>query len=84
MNVIQQEALAKSVGMTREDLASSLIERQALSKIGEGDKTAAEAYNRLKKQGLSDDEIAARLGDDKLATQIGNSLTFFTKQHVVK
>jgi hypothetical protein len=40
MNVIQQEALAKSVGMTREDLAASLIEREALAAIGEGDKTA--------------------------------------------
>jgi hypothetical protein len=70
MNVIQQEALAKSVGMTREDLAASLIERQALSKIGEGDKTAAEAYNRLKKEGLTDDEIAIKLGDKKLADQL--------------
>lgn len=29
-------------------------------------------------------EAAKTLGDEKLATQIGNSLTFFTKQHVVK
>jgi hypothetical protein len=29
-------------------------------------------------------EAAKSLGDEKLATQIGNSLTFFTKQHVVK
>ena len=29
-------------------------------------------------------EAAKALGDDKLVTQIGNSLTFFTKQHVVK
>jgi len=29
-------------------------------------------------------EAAKALGDEKLATQIGNSLTFFTKQHVVK
>jgi hypothetical protein len=70
MNVIQQEALAKSVGMTREDLASSLIEREALAKIGEGDKTAAEAYNRLKKEGLSDAQIAVRLGDEELANQL--------------
>jgi hypothetical protein len=70
MNVIQQEALAKSVGMTREDLASSLIERQALAAIGEGDKTAAEAYNRLKKEGLSDAQIAVRLGDKELANQL--------------
>jgi hypothetical protein len=70
MNVIQQEALAKSVGMTREDLASSLIEREALAAIGEGDKTAVEAYNRLKKEGLSDAQIAVRLGDEELANQL--------------
>lgn len=29
-------------------------------------------------------EAAKKLGDEKLATQIGNTLTFFTKQHVVK
>jgi hypothetical protein len=70
MNVIQQEALAKSVGMTREDLASSLIEREALAAIGEGDKTAVEAYNRLKKEGLSDEQIRVKLGDDALANQL--------------
>jgi uncharacterized membrane protein len=70
MNVIQQEALAKSVGMTREDLAKSLIEREALAKIGKGETNALEAYNRLKKEGLSDDQIAARLGDEKLAAQL--------------
>jgi hypothetical protein len=70
MNVIQQEALAKSVGMTREDLAASLIEREALAAIGDGDKTAVEAYNRLKKEGLSDDEIAVKLGDEQLANQL--------------
>jgi hypothetical protein len=70
MNVIQQEALAKAVGMTRDQLAGSLIERKALAAIGEGDKTALEAYNRLKKEGLSDDAIAARLGDEKLAANL--------------
>jgi hypothetical protein len=70
MNVIQQEALAKSVGMTREDLAASLIEREALAAIGEGDKTAVEAYNRLKKEGLSDAQIAVKLGDEELANQL--------------
>ena len=29
-------------------------------------------------------EAAKKLGDDKLVDQIGNSLTFFTRQHVVK
>jgi hypothetical protein len=70
MNVIQQEALAKSVGMTREDLAKSLIEREALAAAGLKEGTAIDAYNKLKKEGLSDDQIAKKLGDDKLAAQL--------------
>jgi len=72
MNVIQQEALAKAVGLQREELAKALIEQEALAKIGEGEKTALEAYNRLKKEGLSDDAIAAKLGDEKLAQQLAS------------
>ena len=70
MNVLQQEALAKAVGMTREDLAKSLIEKENLVKLGTKDKDLQSAYNTLKSQGLSDDEIAAKLGDDKLANQL--------------
>lgn len=70
MNVKAQEALAKSVGMTRDDLAASLIEREALAKIGMQDKTALQAYNELKKQGLSDEQIATKLGDKNLAAQL--------------
>ena len=67
MNVIQQEALAKSVGMTREDLAKSLMEREALVKLsGEEGKTAQEKFNNLVKEvGL--EEAKKRLGDDNLA-----------------
>lgn len=70
MNRIQQEAIAKAVGMSREDLAKSLIEREALVKLGDKDKTGLEAYNRLKKEGLSDDQIAAKLGDEEYARQL--------------
>tara|TARA_Y100000592_G_C5481413_1_gene325768 strand:- start:5244 stop:8324 length:3081 start_codon:yes stop_codon:yes gene_type:complete len=70
MNVIQQEALAKAAGLTREQLANSLMEREALAKLGGQDKTALEAYNRLKKQGLSDEQIATKLGDKRLADQL--------------
>ena len=72
MNVIQQEALAKAAGLTREQLANSLIEREALVKLGGKDKTALEAYNRLKKDGLSDEAIATKLGDKRLAAQLKN------------
>jgi len=70
MNRIQQEAIAKAVGMSREDLAKSLIEREALAALGDKDKTGLEAYNRLKKEGLSDDQIAAKLGDEEYTRQL--------------
>ena len=70
MLVPQQEALAKSVGMTREDLAKSLIEREALVKLsGVEGKTAQERFNNLVKEvGL--EEAKKRLGDETLANQL--------------
>ena len=70
MNVMAQESLAKAMGMSREELAKSLIEREALAKVGMADLSAQEAYNKLKKQGLSDDEIALQLGNENLANQM--------------
>ena len=69
-NVIQQEALAKAVGMSREDLARSLMEREALVRLGKEDSDIQKEYNELKKQGLSDDAIANKLGDETLARQL--------------
>ena len=69
MNRIQQEALAKAVGMSRDELAKSLIERESLAKLGGQEGTAQEQYNKLKAQGLSQEQIAAKLGDDELARQ---------------
>lgn len=70
MNVIQQEALAKSIGLNRDALADSLIEREALAKMSmvEGE-TALERYNLLKAQGKSEAEIVALLGE-KAAGQL--------------
>ncbi len=70
MNVIQQEALAKAAGMTRDELASSLIEREALAKVGMSDLTSQQAYNKLKAEGNSEEEIAAKLGNDQLHAQM--------------
>jgi len=67
MNRIQQEALAKAVGMNREDLAKTLQDQEILTKLGGQDASTKEAYNRLVKEGLSQDQIAAKLGDKKLA-----------------
>jgi hypothetical protein len=70
MNMIQQKAIAEAVGMTREELAQSLINQQALTNLGGKDKDLISAYNRLKKEGLSDTEIQAKLGQDIQADQL--------------
>ena len=70
MNVIQQEAIAKAAGMSRKELADSLIDKESLSKLGVKDaKSAQDAYNQLKARGMSEMEIQKRLGDKKLADQ---------------
>ena len=70
MNRIQQDAIAGAVGMSREDLAKSLQDREVLAKLGAKEGTALEQYNKLKNEGLSQDQIAARLGDDRLASSL--------------
>jgi len=70
MNRIQQEALAKAVGMSRGDLAKSLQDREVLAALGEKEGTALEAYNNLKAQGLSNEAIASKLGDKNLANSL--------------
>jgi len=71
MNAIQQEAIAKAAGLTREELAQSLIDREVLSKLGVKDaKNAQEAYNTLKAQGYSEAEIATKIGNKKLSDML--------------
>ena len=69
MNVIQQEELAKAAGMTRDELAQSLIDREALKKIGMKDAEAAKAKYDILRQTMSAEEAAAKLGSDDLARQ---------------
>jgi len=70
MNVIQQEGIAKAVGMTRDELAQSLIDRESLAKLGakEG-QDALSRYNEMRDAGMSQAEIAKQLGDAELAKQ---------------
>jgi hypothetical protein len=69
LNVIQQEALAKAVGMTKDELAGSLIEREALNKLSEFEgETAKERYdNAVKQYGI--EGARKKLGKDALADQ---------------
>jgi hypothetical protein len=70
MNVIQQEAIAKAAGLSREELAKSLIEKEALAKLGakEGE-TALQAYQAMKDRGMTEAQIAEELGDKELQKQ---------------
>lgn len=70
MNRIQQEAFASAVGMSREELANTLVEQEALQKVGA--KTAEEArkkYDDLRSKGLTAEQAALQLGDEQLAKQ---------------
>jgi len=70
MNRIQQEAFANAVGMSREELANSLTEQEALQRVGA--KTAEEArkkYDDLRSRGLTAEQAALELGDQQLAKQ---------------
>jgi hypothetical protein len=69
MNRIQQEALAKATGLTRDDLAKSLMDREALTKLsGVEGKDAKEKYDNLVRQ-VGVEEAKKRLGNEALANQ---------------
>ena len=69
MNRIQQDAIAKSVGMTREELASSLQEQESLKAIGAASVEDAKAkYDKLRET-MSAEEALKALGDEQLAQQ---------------
>lgn len=69
MNRIQQEAMAKAVGMGREELAASLQEQEALKAMSaESADAAKEKFDKLVEQkGL--EEAMAEMGDNALTKQ---------------
>ena len=69
MNAIQQEAITKAAGLTKDQLAQSLMDREALQKLSsvEG-KDAKEKFDNLVKQ-VGMEEAKKRLGNEQLANQ---------------
>lgn len=74
LNVIQQKALADSVGMTREELAAALVEQENLAAVQaagfESMSDAQKEFNRLRAEGLTAEEAAKAIGDASLANQL--------------
>jgi hypothetical protein len=67
MNRIQQDALAKAVGMSREELADTLFLQEQIANVSEEDaKLLENKINNLKAKGLSQDQIAAEMGKESL------------------
>ena len=73
-NVIAQEAAAKALGMSRDQLAEMVMEQQkleSLRKFGAEDMNAAqEKYNALRESGMTAEQAAAEVGDEALASQL--------------
>ena len=73
-NVIAQEAAAKSLGLSRDELANMVLEQQKLETIRDfGAKNLNEAqnkYNDLRERGLTVEQAAAQVGDEALANQL--------------
>jgi hypothetical protein len=69
MNRIQQEATAAAVGMSREELANTLVEQEALQRVGAKTGEEARAKYDLLRKTMTAEEAAASLGDKELAKQ---------------
>jgi hypothetical protein len=70
MNVIQQEALAKALGMNADGLANSLIQQENLNKLGAQTQAQIKAkVEELKAAGKVEEanQLMASIGDDKQA-----------------
>ncbi len=72
LNVLQADSLAKAVGMTRDELAASLLNQEAMTKLsGIEGKNAQERFNQLVKEvGLQ--EAKRRIGNESLADQLAS------------
>lgn len=65
LNRIQQDAIAQSVGMSRDSLADTLKKQEAFNKLGAKDLQQANAkIQALQAQGKSQEEISKMLGQD--------------------
>ena len=69
MNRIQQEAIAQSVGMSRDSLADVLKKQEMYSKLGATDvATFNKKIELLEKQGKTQEQISALIGKDAYNT----------------
>lgn len=75
MNVIEQEAIAKAMGMSKDIMGGMLIEQAAISKLSQidGDNAKEKYENAVKLYGV--EKANAMLGDETLAQQMQSAST---------
>ena len=66
MNRIQQESFAKAVGMSREELANTLVEQESLSKLGRALTDEEKRAYEFAKQKYGEEEAARMIGENQL------------------
>lgn len=73
MNVIQQEATAKALGMSADTMGGMLMDQEAMSKLSgiDGDNAKERFDNLVKEVGLT--EAKKRLGNETLADQMASA-----------
>jgi len=65
MNRIRQDALAKAVGMNREELAKMLFVQEQIGNVSEEEANLREQrINKLQAEGLSNEQIKKKLGEE--------------------
>jgi len=75
MNVLQQESVAKAMGMSADTMGGMLMDQEAMSKLSgiEGDNAKEKFDNLVKQVGM--EEAKKRLGDETLANQMESAST---------
>jgi DNA repair exonuclease SbcCD ATPase subunit len=66
MNRIQQEAFARAVGMSREELANTLVEQESLAKLGRALTDEEKSAYEFAKQKYGEEKAAQMLGENQL------------------
>ena len=79
MNVIQQQAMAKAFGMSREDMAGMLVEQEKLESVkAAGFKSASDAqeqYNKALEDGTLTEELKNKLAKAGVLNQMESATT---------
>ena len=70
MNRIQQDAIAKAVGMSRDDMGGMLIEQESIQKVGAQNLDDLKSQLKIAQEQGREAEFLARLGNDQYAAQL--------------